>query len=44
VFEDDPSSPPQTIIFEPVQTAVWVVRGVGAPVVLMAVQESVVGS
>jgi hypothetical protein len=37
------SSPPQTIISLPVQTAVWSDRGSGALVVLVAVQLSVLG-
>ena len=36
-------SPPQTIISVPVQTAVWPVRAVGAPVVEVGVQVSVDG-
>jgi hypothetical protein len=32
-------SPPQTIILEPVQTAVWVERADGAPDAAVAVQE-----
>jgi len=36
--------PPQTIILVPVQTAVWRHRATGAPVTLVAVQVSVLGS
>ena len=44
VLTDPPeTAPPQTIISLPVQTAVCVVRGVGALVVLVAVHVSVVG-
>jgi hypothetical protein len=35
--------PPQMIITLPVQMAVWLVRGVGAPIKLVAVQLSVKG-
>jgi hypothetical protein len=38
------SMPPQTIISDPVQTAVCDTRGLGAPTVLVAVHESVAGS
>ncbi len=38
------AKPPQTIIFVPVHTAVWLPRAVGAPVVEVAVQESPAGS
>jgi hypothetical protein len=39
-----PVLPPQTIIFEPVQTAVWLSRADGAPAVEVAVHTFVAGS
>jgi hypothetical protein len=36
--------PPQAIIAEPVHTAVWLVRGAGAPVAGKATQVSLAGS
>src|SRR6266571_4505090 len=39
-----PSKPPQTIILEPDQTAVWESRPVGAPAVAVVVHESLAGS
>jgi hypothetical protein len=36
--------PPQIIIFDPVHTATWSLRAVGAPVVLVGVHVSVVRS
>ena len=36
--------PPQTIIFEPVHTAVWTSRAAGAPFVVVLVQESLAAS
>jgi hypothetical protein len=42
--EPDVPLPPQTIILVPVQTAEWRHRATGAPVTLVAVQVSVLGS
>ena len=38
------AEPPQTIIFEPVQTAVWFMRSAGAPAVAVGDQELPIGS
>ena len=43
LFNGVPSKPPQMTIFEPVHTAVWYPRALGAPVVLVGVHMFVVG-